>query len=382
MKKLLSIVGVRPQFVKAAMVCAAVERYNQANPTPERVEHLLLNTGQHYDAAMADIFFEQLPLPQPDYSLGVGSGSQGAQTAAMLEGIENVLEADKPDCVIVYGDTNSTLAGALAATKLHIPVAHVESGLRSFNRRMPEEVNRIAADHWSELLLCPTQTAVEQLRREGIVNNVYFTGDVMLDAVEEFLKIAERNSTVLNDLGVEPKKYVLTTIHRAENTDSLERMQEIVDTLCQLRHPTIFAMHPRVRSKLDTDPVYRHLGEQLRQATHLQITPPLSYLNMLHLEANARLIMTDSGGVQKEAYFVATPCLTLRGETEWTETLKDGWNLVVGTSPARILPIVESLWSLNGTLSSRRPVLTEFGDGRAADRILGILIGRKMSAHA
>lgn len=382
MKKLLSIVGVRPQFVKAAMVCAAAERYNRAQTGEERIQHQLLNTDQHYDSGMAEIFFEQLPLPRPDYSLGVGSGSHGAQTAAMLEKIEGVLLENRPDCVIVYGDTNSTLAGVLAASKLHIPVAHVESGLRSFNRRMPEEINRIAADHCADILLCPTQDAMKQLGREGIVKNVHFTGDVMLDAVQEFSAIAAERSTILSELGIEPKRYVLVTIHRAENTDSPERMQNLVETLCRLDRPTVLAMHPRLRAKLEQEPAYRQLGERLRTAAHLQITTPLSYLNMLHLEAQARLIMTDSGGVQKEAYFVATPCLTLRDETEWTETLAGGWNLVAGTSPEKILAMANSMWSGNGASPAGRPSLSAFGDGRAADRIIAILTEKDLNADA
>lgn len=382
MKTFLSIVGVRPQFVKAAMVCAAAERYNSERPREEQIKHLLLNTGQHYDFDMADVFFEQLPLPQPDYILGVGSGTHGTQTAAMLEKIECVLAADKPDCVIVYGDTNSTLAGALAAAKLHIPVAHVESGLRSFNRRMPEEINRIVADHLSSILLCPTEAAIEQLRREGITENVYFTGDVMLDAVRIFAAVANQRSTALNDLGVSAKNFVLVTIHRAENTDSVERTGELVETLCGLERPTVFAMHPRLRSKLEKQPEYRPLGERLRLSSHIKITQPLSYIDMLHLEANAQLIMTDSGGVQKEAYFVATPCLTLRDETEWTETLKDGWNQVVGTSPAKILPLVKSLWTQNGATPTGTPALYAFGDGRAADNIIQVLATKELSANA
>lgn len=382
MKTFLSIAGVRPQFVKVAMVCAAAERYNSARPREEQVRHLLLNTGQHYDFGMADVFFQQLPLSRPDYSLGVGSGSHGAQTAAMLEKIEAVLVKDKPDCVVVYGDTNSTLAGALAASKLHIPVAHVESGLRSFNRRMPEEINRIVADHLASLLLCPTEAAIEQLRREGITRNVYFTGDVMLDAVRIFAAVAGERSTALQDLGVAAKNFILVTIHRAENTDSLERTGELVETLCGLERPTIFAMHPRLRSNLDQEPEYRQLGERLQRASHIKITQPLSYMDMLHLETNAQLIMTDSGGVQKEAYFVATPCLTLRDETEWTETLKDGWNQVVGTSPSKILPLVRSLWSQNGASPKGKPAFSAFGDGRAADNIIQVLASKELTRNA
>ena len=382
MKKLLSIVGVRPQFVKAAMVCAAVERHNtQARPA-DRVQHRLLNTGQHYDFEMAEVFFQQLPLPSPDFNLGVGSGNHGAQTGAMLKGIEDLLLREKPGCVIVYGDTNSTLAGALAAVKLHIPVVHVEAGLRSFNRAMPEEINRIAADHVSDFLFCPTQSAVEQLRREGIVRNVEFTGDVMLDATRTFTKVAAQRSVVLKDLGLSPKKFILVTIHRAENTDSMERMQELVTTLCSLEQPAVFAMHPRLRHKLEQEPQYRELNRALLAARHLQIVTPLPYLDMLSLESNAQLVMTDSGGVQKEAYFVGTPCLTLRDETEWTETLTNGWNRLVGTSPDKILPLVRSLWARNGASPAGEPELAAFGDGKASDRMVQILEERESIAHA
>jgi len=379
MKKLLSIIGVRPQFVKAAMVCAAVERFNRQLPEQERIEHVLLNTGQHYDFEMADVFFQQLPLPAPDFNLDVGSGTHGAQTAAMLEKIERILLLHRPDCAVVYGDTNSTLAAALAAAKVHVPVAHIESGLRSFNRHMPEEINRIVADHVSTILLCPTEAAVQQLDREGITQNVYFTGDVMLDAVFTFSPLATISSNALPTLGVEPKQYILTTIHRAENTDSPHRLQQLVETLCRLERPTVFSMHPRLRAKLEHQAEYRELQEKLVRAPHLKITPPLSYLDMLHLEANARLVMTDSGGVQKETFFAGTPCLTLRDETEWSETLEGGWNRVVGTSPQVILPLVESLWSGNGATPPSKPKLSAFGNGRAADNILEIL---QRTAHA
>ncbi len=379
MRKLLSIIGVRPQFVKAAMVCAAVERFNRQLPEQEHIEHVLLNTGQHYDFEMADVFFQQLPLPAPDFNLDVGSGTHGAQTAAMLEKIERILLLHRPDCVVVYGDTNSTLAAALAAAKVHVPVAHIESGLRSFNRCMPEEINRIVADHVSTILLCPTEAAVQQLQSEGITENVYFTGDVMLDAVFTFSPLATISSNALTALGVEPKQYILTTIHRAENTDSPHRLRQLVETLCRLERPTVFSMHPRLRAKLEHQAEYRELQEKLARAPHLKITPPLSYLDMLHLEANARLVMTDSGGVQKETFFAGTPCLTLRDETEWIETLEGGWNRVVGTSPQVILPLVESLWTGNGATPASKPKLSAFGNGRAADNILEIL---QRTAHA
>ena len=372
MKKLISIVGVRPQFVKAAMICAAVAGHNQKQARENRIKHLLLHTGQHYDYEMAAVFFQQLPLPEPDFNLGVGSGSHGAQTAAMLKGIEKILLKEKPDCVIVYGDTNSTLAGVLAAVKLHIPTAHVEAGLRSFNRRMPEEINRIATDHMADLLFCPTRAAVKLLEREGIRNDVYFTGDVMLDAVKAFAPIAAKRSVILNTLGVSPGKFILTTIHRAENTNSLERMRGLVETLCRVRRPVVFSVHPRLREMLNHEAGYQQLGKELAGAEHVKMVAPLSYLDMLHLESNARLIMTDSGGVQKEAYFVGTPCLTLRDETEWTETLQDGWNQLAGASPEKILPMVSSLW--NDPLPRTKPALAAFGNGKAAVNIVNSLL--------
>lgn len=379
MRKLLSIVGVRPQFVKAAMLCSSIERWNAACAPDDRVHHLLLNTGQHYDFEMAEIFFRQLPLPHPDFHLNVGSGTHGAQTGAMLQKIEDVLLRERPDYVIVYGDTNSTLAGALAAVKLHIRVAHVESGLRSFNRRMPEEINRITADHVSDLLLCPTLSAVQQLRDEGIEKNVFFTGDVMLDAVRAFAPVAASHSSVMEQLRVAPGQFVLATIHRAENTDSLERLEQLVETLCRLAKPTIFAVHPRLRMKLQQDSSLRHLRRQLESASHLQMVPPLPYLHMLALEANARFILTDSGGVQKEAYFLSTPCITLRDETEWNETLHDGWNIIAGTSPDSIIAMAETLWDQERA-SLPKPRLSAFGDGKASDRILELLQEEKLVA--
>lgn len=373
MRKFLSIVGVRPQFVKAAMVCAGVERFNREAQPENRIHHLLLNTGQHYDFDMSDVFFQQLPLPRPDFNLGIGSGNHGAQTGAMLEQIEKLILQEKPDFVIVYGDTNSTLAGALAAVKIHIAVAHVESGLRSFNRQMPEEINRVVTDHVSDVLLCPTFEAMEQLAREGMTTNVHFCGDVMLDALHTFAPLAAQQSKILESLELPPKHYILLTIHRAENTDSLSRMEELVETLCRLPRPTLFAIHPRLRSRLESEAAYGHLKKRLFSAPHLRIVAPLPYLDMLQLEANAQLIMTDSGGVQKEAYFIGTPCLTLRDETEWTETLEGGWNRVVGTSPENILPLVESLCLNNGASPEGRPALWAFGNGSASDRIIEIL---------
>lgn len=372
--KLLSIVGARPQFVKVAMVSVALRRHNKRSEAPFRIRHTLAHTGQHYEHKLSGIFFDQLPLPEPDHFLAVGSGTHGAQTAAMLERIEAVLLRDKPDAVIVYGDTNSTVAGALAAVKLHIPVAHVEAGLRSFNRQMPEEINRVATDHLSDLLLCPTPVSIENLKREGITDGVDLVGDVMLDAVQNFRELTDRGTNLLKQWGVQPGGYLLATIHRAENTDNAERLGEIVETLVGLGHPVVFPMHPRVRDRLKRSPEYRAMRRRLEQAPSLVITNPVSYLEMLVLEKNARVVLTDSGGVQKEAYFLGVPCLTLRNETEWTETLVNNWNRVVGTSPAKILNLVASLWSRNGAAPTAPRDLRSFGGGKASDRIVRRLL--------
>ena len=249
--RILSVVGARPQFVKAAMMAAAVDTHNRQAAEHDRIEHLLLHTGQHYERNLSDVFFEQLPLPQPDFNLEVGSGSHGAQIGAMLEGIESVLIKENPDLMVVYGDTNSTPAGALAASKLHIPVAHIEAGLRSFNRSMPEEINRIVTDHLSDLLICPTPTAVENLRREGITEGAFQTGGVMLDAVQAFRALAVRRSAkLLSRLGIDAGGYILVTLHRAENTDTRDRLEGLIETLVRLERPAIFPMHPRLRERL------------------------------------------------------------------------------------------------------------------------------------
>jgi UDP-N-acetylglucosamine 2-epimerase len=372
--KLLSIVGARPQFVKAAMVCVAIRRHNARSASSSRIRHSLVHTGQHYEYKLSGVFFDQLPLPKPDHFLAVGSGSHGAQTAAMLERIESVLCREKPDAVIVYGDTNSTVAGALAAVKLHFPVAHVEAGLRSFNRRMPEEINRVATDHLSDLLLCPTPVSVKHLEREGITRGVEMVGDVMLDAVESFRRLAARRSDLLSQWGVRPGQYILATIHRAENTDHAQRLGEIVETLMDLGHPVVFPMHPRVRDRLKHSAEYRAMRRLLEKAPGMVITDPVSYLEMLVLEQNARVVLTDSGGVQKEAYFLGVPCLTLREETEWTETLANHWNRVVGTSPSKIVNLVRSLWSRNGAGPTAPRDLKVFGSGKASDRIVRCLL--------
>ena len=347
--KIASIVGARPQFIKAAPVSRKLRRLHR---------EVLIHTGQHYDYFLSQIFFDELGIPVPDYNLGVGSATHGRQTGEMLARVEEVLLKEKPDWVLVYGDTNSTLAGALAAVKLHIPVAHVEAGLRSFNRRMPEEINRLLTDHISTLLFCPTDTAVKNLAGEGIIEGVYNVGDVMYDAVLHSIRIAEERSRVLESLGLESGRYLLATIHRPSNTDEWTNLRDIVSAFNEIDEVIVFPAHPRTRKALT------RWGFSLN--SNVRLIEPVSYLDMLVLEKNARMILTDSGGVQKEAYFFGVPCVTLREETEWVETVKAGWNIVVGTEVGKILDAVR-----NFRPNSHRPPF--FGDGRTSERIVKIL---------
>jgi UDP-GlcNAc3NAcA epimerase len=309
----------------------------------------------------------------PDHHLCVGSGSPGAQTGEMLKRIEEALLAERPDMVMIYGDTNSTVAGALAAAKLHLKVTHLEAGLRSFNRRMPEEINRIASDHISDVLLCPTSTAIENLRKEGITKNVFQTGDVMLDAVITYREKAEKRKTLLRKLRVQEKEYALATIHRAENTDSTQRLINLLDTLASLGHPVVLPMHPRVRDRLAKNRQLSQAATSLQNQKTLRITEPVSYLDMLALEMNARIVLTDSGGVQKEAFFAGVPCLTLREETEWTETQEGGWNSLVGTLPDTIHSAVDRLWAGHAGRNGEKPNWSGFGGGQAANKTIATL---------
>ena len=374
MTKFLSVVGARPQFIKAAMIHTAIDRYNRKNPQGDKIEHCLVHTGQHYEHNLSEIFFAELPLPKPNHYLDVGSGSHGAQTALILEKTEKALIHEKPDAVIVYGDTNSTLGAAVAAAKLHIPVAHVEAGLRSFNRSMPEEINRVVADHLSNLLFCPTQTAVKNLKLEGITRGVLLVGDVMLDSIKAFKPLAQKHTPLLEKLGVKSHEYILATVHRAENTDTHEKLAVLIEAFARIDRPIILPMHPRLRDLLNTRVEFAHLKEMLAQARHVRVIEPAPYIDMLMLEANARLIMTDSGGVQKEAYFVGVPCLTLRDETEWVETLQGGWNTLVEISLSRILRQVKASWSQPTKHPRERPNLKNFGGGNAADRMVVKLV--------
>ena len=350
--KLVTIVGARPQFIKAALLSEAL----RASPG---VVEILVHTGQHYDARMSDVFFQQLSMRAPDYCLEVGSGTHGRQSGAMLASLDDVLERERPDVVLIYGDTNSTLAGALAAVKMHIPVAHVEAGLRSYNRRMPEEVNRVVADVVSSLLLCPTATAVENLKREGISDGVHLVGDVMLDMLLRALPTA-RETDALRASGVTRGEYYLATIHRAENTDDPVKLRSLVDALDTLDATVLLPLHPRTRHALD------RLGWAPRTAGSVRPIEPVGYLEMVALEDAARAVLTDSGGVQKEAFFLRRPCITLRDETEWTETLAGGWNQLVGGDGRGLRQALDRLPDTPADLS-------QFGDGRAADRMAALL---------
>jgi UDP-GlcNAc3NAcA epimerase len=357
--KIVSVVGARPQFIKAGMVTRALRDF-------PHVTEVLVHTGQHYDARMSQVFLDQLSIPEPAYRLGIGSGNHGAQTGRMLEAVENVLLAERPDWVLVYGDTNSTLAGALAACKLHIPVAHVEAGLRSFDMRMPEEVNRILTDHVSDLLLAPTEAAVDNLQREGIDGNrVRVVGDVMLDAALHYSEQANARSALLEQLGLRKREYLLVTLHRAENTDDPARLLTVMNALQTISKTmkVVFPMHPRTRKSLERQ-------QSMYTQNNLIVLEPLDYLDMILLERNARLIATDSGGVQKEAFFFRVPCVTLRDQTEWVELLELGWNrLAPPTSAEAVVAAIESAACYTPTA-----VDCPYGDGNAAEKILAFVL--------
>jgi UDP-GlcNAc3NAcA epimerase len=359
--KIVTVVGARPQFVKAATVSAAiVEQQGRGRSIAE----VLVHTGQHYDANMSQVFFDQLQVPRPKYNLAIGSGSHGAMTGKMLAAVEQILLDEKPDWLLVYGDTNSTLAGALAAAKLHIPVCHVEAGLRSFDKRMPEELNRILTDHVSKLLLCPTHAAIANLKHEGITQGVHHVGDVMYDAALIFARVAAQASDVMQRLSLTPKRFLLSTVHRAENTDDPERLTGILQALAQLAQPDcplILPLHPRTRATLQS----RGL-QQLLDNPSLRTVEPLPFLDMIVLEQQAQLILTDSGGVQKEAYFHGVPCVTLRDETEWVETVAAGWNQLAGADARRIVSCARAA-------QPGRPI-DEYGDGHAAARVVELLL--------
>jgi UDP-GlcNAc3NAcA epimerase len=355
--KVLSIGGTRPQFVKMAVIVKAFEEHNAS--TGANIEHRLLHTGQHYDPKMSKVFFDELDMPRAHATLTVHTGPPGMQTASMLASIEASLKTWMPDVVLIYGDTNSTLASALAVSKMNIPLVHIESGLRSFNRRMQEEVNRIVSDHVSDLLLCPTQTALEQLKTEGLGDRAVFVGDVMLDAVARF-SVNDQSSEQLRELSLCGGNYALATLHRAETTDDVRKVGNVIKALESLPLPVIMPLHPRFK---------RILGDEglrmLSSNPHIHLTDSVGYQEMLILQQKAKLILTDSGGLQKEAYFLGTPCVTMRDETEWPETLEGGWNRLVGTETAAIVAGVKDVLASRETILKTPRNLLPFGNGLA-----------------
>jgi UDP-GlcNAc3NAcA epimerase len=362
--KLFTVVGARPQFIKAAAVIRAIERHNK-RPGRPGITEILVHTGQHYDENMSQVFFDELQIPEPAYNLGVGSGSHAKMTGAMLEGIEGLILKEDPDLVLVYGDTNSTLGGALAAAKLNVPVAHVEAGLRSFNRRMPEEINRVLTDHVSSLLFCPTETAVKNLKAEGISKGVFKIGDVMFDSFLHCQQLAEKRSGILAELGLRPKGFCLATVHRAENTTDLERLAgifEAFDDLATPECPFVVPLHPRTRN------AFAGLKNGAFHNRNVRILDPVSYLDMVLLETHAKLILTDSGGMQKEAFFARVPCITLRDESEWLELLEHGFNWIAGCEVQGILTAFEKMICRSFTI-----VPDLYGAGEASDKIVEIL---------
>lgn len=350
--KIVTIVGARPQFVKAS----SVSRVLRENP---HVDEVLIHTGQHFDPNMSQIFFDELGIEEPRYNLGISGGNHGEMTGRMLSAIEAVLITERPDWTLIYGDTNSTLAAAIAASKMHVPVAHVEAGLRSFNMKMPEEINRILSDRVSSLLLCPTETAVKNLANEGIVAGVSNIGDVMYDAALHFGGLAERDSDVIAiNRDLNPGSFALATCHRAENTDDPIRLEQILQALSHISRDrqVVLPLHPRTRSRIQD----MSLGHYLE---NVKVLDPVPYLEMLWLEKNANLILTDSGGVQKEAFFFKVPCVTMRDETEWVETIDAGWNILAGVQSDRIIQAVED-HKTNAKLE-----ISPYGEGRAAELI-------------
>ncbi len=383
--RVASIVGARPQFIKLAPLVQAIKSYNSPGT---QLSHLIIHTGQHYDYEMSKVFFDELRIPEPNYHLGVGSASHGYQTGEILKRTEEVLLKGKPDWVLVYGDTNSTLAGALAAAKLYIPVTHIEAGLRSYNKNMPEEINRVLTDHCSDILFCPTKTAVKNLEKQGFINivnegkligNNFYSdlrlltynlplvinvGDIMYDAFLMSLEIAEKKSTILSTLDIEPKSYYLITVHRAENTDNPDKLINILEALIEIskQNPVIFPIHPRTKKALSSLALPQPLPSRLN------IIDSTSYFDMLILEKHAIKILTDSGGVQKEAYWLKVPCITLREQTEWVETVEAGWNVVVGTDKKRIIESIVNTSPITDCISQKL-----YGDGKTAKKIIRLL---------
>lgn len=363
MKKVVTVIGARPQFIKAAPVSRLLRNH---------AREILVHTGQHYDQNMSDVFFRELNIPQPDYNLGVGSGTHGFQTAEMLTRIEALLTSEEPDWVLVFGDTNSTLAGALAAAKLHIPVAHAEAGVRSFDKRMPEEVNRVLTDHVATILLAPTLTAVNNLANEGLGQNTVQTGDVMYDALLQYADQVGR-STVLQRLGVHSREYFLLTMHRAGNVDDPEMLRSVFSALSLLGSLVIFPVHPRTK-KLLTNATIETLPR------NVLCVDPVGYLDMIRLESDALAVLTDSGGVQKEAFLLGVPCITLRDETEWPETVDAGANVLIGARPEPAA-VAQAATKSAKRPRAKAPAVNPFGDGKATEKVVHALISEGNTLH-
>lgn len=375
MIKILTVIGARPQIIKAAALSRAI-----LNSFASQVEEHILHTGQHYDADMSDVFFKELNIPQPHFNLNIGSGKHGEQTAKMIAGIEELILQDKYDAVVLYGDTNSTLAGAVAASKLHIPIVHIEAGLRSFNMAMPEEVNRIVCDQLSTLLFAPTQTAINNLKQEGFFDSkatfadgnkryIFNSGDIMCDNSLYFSKIAEQKTDIIDRLGLRENQFVLATIHRDNNTDNPDRLKAIVDALHaianQYNTKIILPIHPRTKSILKKSE-YQHISDKLKE--RICLIPPVSFFEMIMLEKNAQIILTDSGGVQKEAYFFKKPCVILRPETEWLEIVEQQAGIIADSDTQRIIDAYQVL------ISQKIDYAPVFGDGKAAEFIIEKMI--------
>lgn len=358
--KILTIVGARPQFIKAAAVSRAIREHYA-----DQIEEVLVHTGQHYDVNMSDIFFDELDIPRPKYNLEISGGSHGAMTGRMLEAVERIFIEEKPHWVLVYGDTNSTLAGALAAAKLHIPVAHVEAGLRSFNMHMPEEINRILTDRISNMLFCPTQTAVDNLKNEGCDKGVVNIGDVMYDVALFYRDKARQQSQILKHLNLSKGQFALATCHRAENTDDVDRLSGILEALSAIAEQIsiVLPLHPRTNKLINKFGLTQHLA-------NLIVVEPLPFLDMVALEQAAKLILTDSGGVQKEAFFYRVPCITMRDQTEWVETVELGWNVLVGASKQAICQAAQTILTTSPMPVENKP----YGDGNTSYQILNRLI--------
>jgi UDP-N-acetylglucosamine 2-epimerase (non-hydrolysing)/UDP-GlcNAc3NAcA epimerase len=349
--RVVTVIGNRPQFVKAAAVSFRLR---------ESADEVLVHTGQHHDADLSQVFFDELELPRPEHRLDLGGGSNTEQTGRMLQALEPLLAGEEPDVVLVYGDTNSTLAGALAGAQARIPVAHVEAGMRSYDRSMPEELNRVLADHASDLLLCSSAAPAENLREERVQGEVVVVGDVMVDVAQLLAPRARERTSVLEACGVEPGAYLLATAHRAGNVDDASRLEKLVGLLCSMPDPVVLPLHPRTRSRLQAAGLLADLEREVR------LVPPLGYLDFTALLVHARAVLTDSGGVQKEAYLAGVPCVTLRDRTEWTETVRAGWNVVVGLDAGAARDALER------DIPAERPPL--YGDGRAGERVVQALL--------